>query len=383
MADASVYLKHLGIYGWGHIEPVILSAILADKSILFIGDHGSNKTEACEVISKAVLGDGIEFRHYEVPHLNFDDLLGYPNPKKLSSGKLEFIETPISIWGAKAALFDEINKVNPFVQGKLHELIRTKRIMGLETDLEICFSAVNPPVKYQTSFMDLPLASRFCMIQVPSYKDFEEVTRSEILEKGESTGSPKLGTIMRKAKKHLDSIDTSEINPVVMKLIKDLQAVNVNFSGRQARDLRRLFMACKALSGVSEIKFDPDTLTTLTLSTIPEVNGICRSDVEHQQVYGIAHNVLQGFKFQDPMIMADGIGELTKLDLKGLDLLDWMASLRASLGGENDVKALEKAVLALNKKPIDTEVKNKILSSIGRAIVLKESGDRPVTQIMF
>jgi hypothetical protein len=29
---------------------------------------------------------------------------------------------------------------------KLHEIIRTKKIMGLETELQICFSAVNPPV---------------------------------------------------------------------------------------------------------------------------------------------------------------------------------------------------------------------------------------------
>ena len=43
----------------------------------------------------------------------------YTNPKKLASGNLEFVETPISIWGAHAAIFDEINKVNPFVQGTL------------------------------------------------------------------------------------------------------------------------------------------------------------------------------------------------------------------------------------------------------------------------
>ena len=109
MGGSSLMVKHsncfndLGIFGWGDIEPVILSAIIADKSILLIGDHGSNKTEACEVISKAILGSNIEFRHYEVPHLNFDDLIGYTNPKKLATGKLEFIETPISIWGARSA----------------------------------------------------------------------------------------------------------------------------------------------------------------------------------------------------------------------------------------------------------------------------------------
>ncbi len=383
MAKQSIYFHELGIFGWGEIEPVILSAIIADKSILFIGDHGANKTEACEVISRAILGDSIKFRHYEVPHLNFDDLLGYTNPKKLASGKLEFIETPISIWGAQAALFDEINKVNPFIQGKLHEIIRTKKIMGLETELQICFSAVNPPVKYQTSFMDLPLASRFCMVQVPSFTDFDNRTQNQILNKGQTNGCLKLRRVVRRAKKHINEIDSVEIDPIIMKIMKDLKTAKVNFSGRQARDLKGMFVACKTLSGVSNIAFDADTLTAITMSNIPEVNGICRSEAEPQQVYGIIHTVLQGFKFNDPMVLADGIEDLTKMDLKGLDLLDWMATLKKAIRGEDDVAALEKAVIGLDKKQIDPKIKGKILSSVGKIIVLKEGADKCVTEIMF
>lgn len=37
MAKHSIYFHELGIFGWGEIEPVILSAIIADKSILLIG----------------------------------------------------------------------------------------------------------------------------------------------------------------------------------------------------------------------------------------------------------------------------------------------------------------------------------------------------------
>jgi len=383
MAKQSIYFHELGIFGWGKIEPVILSAIFADKSILFIGDHGANKTEACEVISRAILGDSIKFRHYEVPHLNFDDLLGYTNPKKLASGKLEFIETPISIWGAQAALFDEINKVNPFVQGKLHEIIRTKKIMGLETELQICFSAVNPPVKYQTSFMDLPLASRFCMVQVPSFTDLDNRTQNQILNKGQTNGCQKLRRVVIRAKKHIKKIDSVEIDPIIMKIMKDLKTAKVNFSGRQARDLKGMFVACKTLSGVSNIAFDADTLTAITMSNIPEVNGICRSEAEPQQVYGIIHTVLQGFKFNDPMVLADGIEDLTKMDLKGLDLLDWMATLKKAIRGEDDVAALEKAVIGLDKKQIDPKIKGKILSSVGKIIVLKEGADKCVTEIMF
>jgi len=45
-------LDRIGIYGWEEIEPLILSAILSDLSLLLIGDIGSNKTEGSRLISK-------------------------------------------------------------------------------------------------------------------------------------------------------------------------------------------------------------------------------------------------------------------------------------------------------------------------------------------
>jgi hypothetical protein len=188
---------------------------------------------------------------------------------------------------------------------------------------------------------------------------------------------------VRRAKKHINEIDSVEIDPIIMKIMKDLKTAKVNFSGRQARDLKCMFVACKTLSGVSNIAFDADTLTAITMSNIPEVNGICRSESEPQQVYGIIHTVLQGFKFNDPMVLADGIEDLTRMDLKGLDLLDWMASLKKAIRDEDDVTALEKAVIGLDKKQIDPKIKGKILSSVGKIIVLKESADKCVTEIMF
>ncbi len=118
-----------------------------------------------------MLGPEISFRHYEVPTLNFDDLVGFLNPKSLAKGKLEFVHTHFSIWKAEAALFDEINRANPFIQSKLHELIRTRKVMGLPTKLMVVFSAVNPPETYQTGYMDMAIASRFVSVQVPNIGD--------------------------------------------------------------------------------------------------------------------------------------------------------------------------------------------------------------------
>ena len=156
--------NQINIYGWDDIEPVILAALVSELPVLLIGDIGSNKTEGSEAISRALLGAKIDFRAYEVPTLNFDDLIGFMNPKSLAKGELDFVHTPLSIWKADAVLFDEINRANPFIQSKLHELIRRRRLLGLTTNIKILFSAVNPPERYQSGYMDMALASRFACV---------------------------------------------------------------------------------------------------------------------------------------------------------------------------------------------------------------------------
>jgi hypothetical protein len=71
-------------------------------------------------------------------------------------------------------LFDEINRANPFIQSKLHELIRTRTLMGLPTILKMVFSAVNPPERYQSGYMDIALAFRFVCVQVPNITVMKE-----------------------------------------------------------------------------------------------------------------------------------------------------------------------------------------------------------------
>ena len=88
--------NQINIYGWDDIEPLILAAIVSDLPVLLIGDIGSNKTEGSEAISRALLGAKINFRAYEVPTLNFDDLIGFMNPKSLARGELDFVHTPLS-----------------------------------------------------------------------------------------------------------------------------------------------------------------------------------------------------------------------------------------------------------------------------------------------
>ena len=241
----------LGIYGWDSVEPIIMTALLADLPILLIGDIGTNKTEGAKTIAEGALGRPIEFRHYEVPTLNFDDLIGFLNPKTLTNGTLKFIPTPISIWKAEGVLFDEINRANPFIQSKLHEVVRTRKVMGLPTDIKVVFAAVNPPGTYQTGYMDLAIASRFVSVQVPNIKAMKDAEVDRIIGKN---GGPKvqpktIHDALDKARgTKFARKDMQKTSDLVKRVARDLAETDIIFNPRQLRMMFKMVMAGEALN---------------------------------------------------------------------------------------------------------------------------------------
>ncbi len=74
----------LGIYEWDSIEPLVLA------------DHRCRLTGVADWghwHEQVVLGAASSFRHYEVPTSNFDDPVGFLNPKGPAKGTLEFVPT--------------------------------------------------------------------------------------------------------------------------------------------------------------------------------------------------------------------------------------------------------------------------------------------------
>ena len=61
------------------------------------------------------------------------------------------------------------------------------------------------------------------MVQVPSFTDFDNRTQNQILNKGQTNGCLKLRRTVRRAKKHINEIDSVEIDPIIMKIMKDLK----------------------------------------------------------------------------------------------------------------------------------------------------------------
>jgi hypothetical protein len=381
---------HIGIHGWDGIEPLILSAVVSDLSIILIGDIGSNKTEGSKVIAKALLKSNIQFRNYEVPTLNFDDLIGFVNPMNLAKGTLEFVPTPLSIWNADAVLFDEINRANPFIQSKLHELIRTRCLMGLPTQLKMVFSAVNPPEKYQSGYMDMALASRFVCVQVPNITSMKDAQIDHIISGNGHKSAPfDLKAMIQKAGRCQFSKDEiNRVHQMCKKILQELSGQEIIFNARQLKMMTNMIKAGLALRHASGMErfSEPDTITAYIASVIPEINGIVRSNVNQGMVNGTIRSIVSGYTLGDPVTIAANIKELCEVNIT--DSLAWVTAMKQMADQEEDPETLKQTISKIKtlsgKEVIETELAFNLANHIATQIVCKAiiKEDVPVTRLL-
>ena len=156
-------LEKLNIYGLSEIEDIILAGLVTGDPMLLVGRHGSAKTMLIKNIAACL---GMKFIAYDASKALFDDVIGFPNPKLLAGGVLDYIPTPISIWDKEFVLIDEISRANTSMQNKWLEIIRSRQIMGKKIPkLKYVFAAMNPPTSYSSAYaLDPALSGRFAFI---------------------------------------------------------------------------------------------------------------------------------------------------------------------------------------------------------------------------
>jgi len=185
----SLITAPLGLYGWSHLEPVILAALATELPMLLIGRHGCAKSFILERLAEAL---GLNFRCYNASLINYDDLVGIPMPSQ-DRKTLEYISNSTSIWDAQVVFIDELNRTRPELQNKLFPIIYDKRIQGQNlTCLRYRWAAMNPPcveedseddVQYLGAMpLDSALADRFpFIVSVPEWHSLGENDKKFLL----------------------------------------------------------------------------------------------------------------------------------------------------------------------------------------------------------
>ena len=190
-----VKLEAAGIYGYEAIESVILASLVTADPLLLIGNCGTGKTFLLNSLSKAL---GLEHRHYNASLISFDDLVGFPFPASEGS-RIEYLQTPATVWEAESVLIDEISRCKPEHQNRLFSLVQERRVQGIKLDKLIYrWAAMNPcgPEQNGDSYdgsepLDQALADRFAFIvEVPDWHEMSEQTHRAIAGADEQTERP-------------------------------------------------------------------------------------------------------------------------------------------------------------------------------------------------
>jgi len=166
-------LEKMGMYGLQSQEDFLLAGMLTGDPVLLIGTHGSGKTYFCELVAKVL---GVDYQCYDASKAMFEDTLGFPNPKSLVQGSVDYIPTPMSILPKEFVLIDEISRAHVQMQNKWLEIIRSRQIMGVKCRrLRWVWAAMNP-LSYEGAVpLDEALAGRFSLIIImPEAKDMED-----------------------------------------------------------------------------------------------------------------------------------------------------------------------------------------------------------------
>ena len=312
------------------------------------------------------------------------------NPKNLARGTLQFVPTPLSIWNADVALFDEINRANPLIQSKLHELIRTRTLMGLPTQLKMIFSALNPPERYQSGYMDMALASRFACVQVPNISSMKDTQVDSILSgHGHRSITFDLGAIIGKAGRcQFGKEEIIRLHQMCKKIVMELSGQDIIFNSRQLKMMARMIKAGLALrhaSGVESFS-EPDTISACVASLIPEIQGIVRSNVNQGMLQGTIRSIVSGFTLGDPVTIAGNIKELCEVRIT--DSLAWVTAMKQMAEGEEDPEILKEALSRIKalagKEVIEKELALNLAQHIATQMVSKtiSKEDVPVSLLL-
>lgn len=226
-------LEQLGIYGIPEsTENSILASLTLGDPALLIGAPGTCKSDCAQMIGSALrertkkkypddASKWLSFQIYDASKLEYEDLLGIPNPTAMSQGRMEFIRTPTTIWGKTLVCYDEFNRTNPDRQSNLLEHIRSRRMQGIPTGTKFILAAMNPYGDTGTEELSDALVDRFLFyLEFPEFSDFHDNTKDAVIEKIGQSDCVALKHYWKNADRSLDVNDELvEGRPIVNEML--------------------------------------------------------------------------------------------------------------------------------------------------------------------
>jgi len=218
MAEA---FRMLGIHGIPQQEETLmLQSLVTGDPMLMIGKHGSAKTALAEMTATAL---GVKFQDYDASKSMFEDMLGMPSPSAMQQGRMEYIESPMTLWDKEFLFVDEVNRAAPEMQSKWLEIIRSRQVMGFMLNVKFLWGAMNPMGYEGTQVMDEAYAGRFAtFVYIPSVIDMGHDDRQAIIDTVGVDDGPAIGYWTdKKAEKTVKDVDL-QVAGVKLKLLLKL-----------------------------------------------------------------------------------------------------------------------------------------------------------------
>ena len=176
----------LGVHGCRGIEDAVLAGLALGEPVLLIGSPGSAKTAMTERIAADM---HLNFWAYDASKAMFEDIVGFPDPASLGRGEVRYVPTPLSLIGKQFILVDEVSRAHPALQNKWLEIIRSRRVMGMDLPaLRTVFGAMNPAGLAGTVALDEALAGRFTFhVSVPEIGEMPQEDRHAVIQAADAS----------------------------------------------------------------------------------------------------------------------------------------------------------------------------------------------------
>ena len=336
----SFITEPLGLFGWKHLEPILLAALASESPMLLIGRHGVAKSFILEKLAKAL---HLNYRFYNASLINYDDLVGIPIPVN-NNTELSYISNPNSIWDAEVVFIDEINRTKPELQNKLFPIIYDKRVQGQNLDkLRFRWAAMNPPIvdeeeedfAYQgVSLLDPALADRFpFLIEVPEWDNLSEEDRKNMLfdaYQGEHDFPIDINGLILETKDCMESIINNELDDISKYILSLMDLLTHSFgyvSSRRATTLQDTLIAVYAASKVlskytdEQVSFKQCALLHIQ-NTFPD---IANKNVDKVKLLNVATQALKICKLDESyekevLLINDPVRQMTYMINHSKDL---------------------------------------------------------------